>query len=53
MSSVKRFVARYKVEEMRMQLGDESIGMWRTVVRALELTPRQTAATAQLWRTFR
>ncbi|EIE20548.1 hypothetical protein COCSUDRAFT_57694 [Coccomyxa subellipsoidea C-169] len=53
MSSVKRFVANYKVEEMRMHLGDEGVGMWRTVALALQLSPEQSDSTTKLWRSFR
>lgn len=53
MSNVKRFIARYKVEEMRMPLGDEGVGMWRTVAQALQLSDSQASETAQLWRSFR
>jgi hypothetical protein len=53
MSNVKRFIARYKIEDMRMPLNDEGVRMWRVVADALELTPNQCAATVQLWRSFR
>ncbi|CAL8464934.1 g4469 [Coccomyxa elongata] len=53
MSNVKRFIARYKVEEMRMPLGDEGVGMWRTVAQALQLSDSQASETTQLWRSFR
>ena len=53
MSNVKRFIARYKIEDMRMPLNDEGVRMWRAVAEALKLTPDQAAATAQLWRSFR
>lgn len=53
MSNVKRFIARYKVEEMRMPLGDDGVGMWRTVAQALQLSPSQASETTKLWRSFR
>jgi hypothetical protein len=53
MSNVKRFIARYKIEDIRMPLNDEGVKMWRSVAEALELSPDQSAATAQLWRSFR
>jgi hypothetical protein len=53
MSNVKKFVARYKVEEMRMPTGDEGVGMWRSVVTALDLSHEQCSSTTTLWRSFR
>ena len=53
MSNVKRSIARYKVEEMRMPLGDDGVGMWRSVAQALQLSPLQASRTTNLWRSFR
>ncbi|KAK9813763.1 hypothetical protein WJX73_007981 [Symbiochloris irregularis] len=52
MTSVKRFVATAKIEEVRVSLGTEGIGRWRDVVDAMALTHAQRKSIVALWRSF-
>ena len=53
MSSVKRFVARAKIEAVRVALVEEGPLMWRAVATSLALTPAQRADIVALWHSFR